>query len=63
MKTIFDRDLEKLVFFMNQGWAHLDDHMVDYPNDRAMVRIVTANLEGEAAEWVTQLQPELENKV
>lgn len=56
---------EKLAFFMNQVWAHLDDHMVDYPSDRVMVRAVTVNLEGQAAEWVTQLHdkdaPELGN--
>lgn len=63
MKTTFNRDPEKLVFFMNQVWAHLDDHMADYSSDRAMVLTVTANLEGEAAEWVTQLQPELQNNI
>lgn len=39
--------------------------MVDYPSDWVMVRAVTVNLEGEAAEWVTQLHdkdaPELGN--
>lgn len=45
-------------FFLNQVWAHLDDHAPDYTSNQAMVRMVTANLEGEAAEWVTQLYDE-----
>lgn len=29
--------------------------MPDYTSDQVMVQVVTANLEGKAAEWVTQL--------
>lgn len=58
MKATFDGDLEKLTFFLNQVWVHIDDHAVNYPSDQAMVRAVTVNLEGEAAEWVTQLHDE-----
>lgn len=54
LKDIFDRNLEKLVFFLNQVWAHLDQHGREYANDEAIV----ANLKGVAAEWVTALRDE-----
>lgn len=53
------------MFFLNQVWAHLDCHALIYPNDPAIVHVVTSNLEGEASQWVIQLHnedaPELGN--
>ncbi|ETE58788.1 Calbindin-32, partial [Ophiophagus hannah] len=51
------------MFFLNQVWAHIDDYGPGYPTKQAVVR--PANLEGQEAEWVTQLHdkdaPELGN--
>lgn len=39
-------------------WAHLDQYDPAYSEAAAMVNAVAANLEGEAAEWVTSLHNE-----
>lgn len=61
IKAMFNGSLEKLSFFLCacQGW-----YALTYPDKVTMVNTVTANLEGEAAEWVTGLHdgaPELGN--
>lgn len=62
MKATFDGDLEKLAFFMNQVWAHRDNHMADYLSDWAMVCTLTVNLESEAAaKFYDKDVPELGN--
>lgn len=58
MKATFDGDLDKLMFFLNQVWAHLDHYPPVYPLDMVMVNAVTANLDGEAVEWMTKLHNE-----
>lgn len=58
MKATFDGDPEKLAFFLNQVWAHLDRYAPGYPSEVAMVNAVAANMEGEATEWVTRLHDE-----
>lgn len=57
-KAPFDRKSEKLAFFLNQIWAHLDQHGVEYPDDEAQMDVIVANLEGEAVVWVTDLRDE-----
>lgn len=49
---MFDRNLEKLVFFLNQMWAHLDLYGPVYAIDVACMNAIVANFEGEAVEWV-----------
>lgn len=58
MKATFDRDPDTLAYFLKQVWTHLDDHGPAYPSDQVMVQAVATNVEGEAAEWVTQLYDE-----
>lgn len=58
IKPTFNGDLEKLPFFLNQVWAHFDRYAYVYLNDAMMVNTVEANLEGDVAEWVTNLHDE-----
>lgn len=51
-------DPERLPFFLNQVWAHLNCYASAYPNDSVMVNVIATNLEGEVAEWVTSLHNE-----
>lgn len=64
IKAMFNGSLKKLSFFL---WACLEWYALTYPDKVTMVNAVTANLEGEAAEWVTGLHdkeaPELGNIV
>lgn len=48
MKPIFDGDPEKVVFFLNQVWAHLKCYAPAYPLDMVMVNAIAANLEGDS---------------
>lgn len=41
LRATFDRNPEKLTFFLNQVWAHFEWHGEGYPDD------IVANLEGE----------------
>lgn len=59
MKATFDGDLEKLAFFLNQVWAHLDHYALAYLTEVVMVNVVATKPEGEAAEWVTRLHNEV----
>lgn len=65
MKATFDGNSEKLAFFLNQVWMHVDPHGGEYADDEAWVDVIVTNLEGEMAEWVTTLHderaPELAN--
>lgn len=45
MKATFDRDPEKLTFFLNQMWTYLDCYALAYALDMAMVNGMTTNLE------------------
>lgn len=54
IKATFDRSPEKL----NQVWAYLGRYALAYPNEVSVVNGITANLKGEAAEWVTGLHDE-----
>lgn len=56
MKATFDP--EKLAFFLNQVWAHLDCHAPAYPSDVVMVNAMATNLEGKAMEGVMKLHDE-----
>lgn len=47
IKSTFDGDPEKLMFFLNQIWSHLDQHGGAY--------IILANLEKEITKWVMTL--------
>lgn len=55
MKTTFDGDPEKLAFFLNQVWCHLDHYALAYPMEVVVMNMVATNLEGEATVWVTRL--------
>lgn len=57
-KTVFNRNPEKLPFFLNQVWSLLDQHGAEYADDEAWVDMIVANLEGEAAELVMILHDE-----
>lgn len=60
-----DGSSDKLAFYLNWVWAHINHYGEGYTNNQEMITAITENLEGEAAEWVTQLYvegvPELEN--
>lgn len=58
IKATFDGEPDKLSFFINQVWVHVDCYAPTYPDERVMVNVVAANLEGEAAEWMTSLHDE-----
>lgn len=58
IKAKFDGDPEKLAFFLNQVWSHLDQYGEFYTDDEACVSAIGENLEGEAVEWVTLLHDE-----
>lgn len=58
IKATLDGNLEKLAFFLNQMWAHLDQYGPVYFDDVACVNAIVANVEGEAAECVTGLHDE-----
>lgn len=58
IKPTFDGDPKKLSFFLNQIWVHLDLYAYAYSDNATMVNAMTANLEGEAAECVTNLHNE-----
>ncbi|KAK9395668.1 interleukin-4 receptor subunit alpha [Crotalus adamanteus] len=51
MKLTFNGYPKRLNFFLNQVWVHLDCYL----DGAMMVNAVAANLEGEAANWVTNL--------
>ncbi|KAK9412216.1 RGAG4: Retrotransposon gag domain-containing protein 4 [Crotalus adamanteus] len=53
IKVTFYGSLETLVFFLNQ-----DQNGPAYFDDVAYVNVIVANLEREAAEWVTGLHDE-----
>lgn len=57
LRATFDGDPDKLAFFLNQVWAHLDRNAPAYPDKRVMVNAVATNL-GEAMEWITSLHDE-----
>lgn len=44
-----------MAFFLNQVWAYLGRYALAYPDEMSVVNAITANLKGEAAEWVTGL--------
>lgn len=44
IKATFDRNPDKLPFFLNLVWAHLDHYTIAYTNDRVMVNAIAANL-------------------
>lgn len=58
LRTTFDGNPEKLAFFLNQVWMHLDWHEGEYADDEAWVDVIVANLKREAAEWMTRLHDE-----
>lgn len=58
LRATFDGNPQKLVFFLNQVWMHLDQHGGEYTDDKAWVDVIMANLEGEVASWVTSLHDE-----
>ncbi|KAK9403789.1 hypothetical protein NXF25_008616 [Crotalus adamanteus] len=58
LPPIFYEDPKKLTFFLNHVWAHLDRYAYAYLDGDMMVNAVVANLEGEAADWVTNLHDE-----
>lgn len=64
-RAAFDGSPDKLAFYLNCVWPHIDHYGDNYPNNQEIITIFTENLEGEAAEWVTQLlaeaTPELGN--
>ncbi|ETE59976.1 hypothetical protein L345_14287, partial [Ophiophagus hannah] len=64
-KAAFDRDPDKLAFFLNRVWAHIDEYVSDYPSDQSMIQAITKKFKREAAEWMNQLHnkdvPELGN--
>lgn len=53
IKPMFEGDPERLPFFLNQVWVHHDCYAYAYPDNAKMVNAVTANLEEEVTEWVT----------
>lgn len=58
IKATFDGDPEKLPFFLNQVWAHLNRYTPAYTDNSMMMDAGAVNLEVEAAEWVTSLHDE-----
>lgn len=52
LRATFDGNTEKVAFFLNQFWTHLDWHGGEYP-DEARVDVIVVSLEREMAEWVT----------
>lgn len=50
IKAMFDESPKKLVFFLNEVWAHLDHYGSACFNDVVCMHIIVVNLEGEAAE-------------
>lgn len=55
---MFDGKPEKLAYFLNQVWSHMDRYKADYPNDAACVNTTITSLEGEPAHWVVFLHDE-----
>lgn len=55
---MFDGSPEKLAFFLNQVWSHLDRYRNNYSDEAARVDIIMANLKAEVAEWMTTLHNE-----
>lgn len=58
IKDAIDGNPEKLAFFLNQTWSHLDQHEIKYADDKILMDTIVANLKGETVEWMTTLHDE-----
>ncbi|KAK9395765.1 hypothetical protein NXF25_019126, partial [Crotalus adamanteus] len=58
LRATFNGSPEKLAFFLNQVWSHLNHHGNNYPDEATRVDVNMANLEAEVADWVTILHDE-----
>ncbi|KAK9403780.1 hypothetical protein NXF25_008607 [Crotalus adamanteus] len=58
LKPTFDGQLEKVAYFLNQVWIYLVQHEAAFLDEVAYVNAVTANLEGDATEWMVMLHDE-----
>lgn len=50
LKAMFNGWVEKLTYFLNLVWNHLEWHRAAYPDEVACVNIITSNLKGADAD-------------
>ncbi|KAG8139352.1 hypothetical protein E2320_002121, partial [Naja naja] len=53
-RTAFNGNPDKLAFYLNWAWAHIDKYGSGYPHDIAIIWAITDNLTREAAEGPTK---------